>query len=280
MLIRIVLFAIAALAISSCTTPISIAEVAHSSKLVSAISGEGAFPIQILQPKAGHFAKLRVYIEGDGRAWITASQPSSDPTPLSPMLINMAATDSRPAAYLARPCQFVNSINCNAMVWTDERFSREVIDSMSSALDTLKQRFAVEQFELVGYSGGAAVALILAGERNDVFQVQTIAGNLDPVAWVQAKGLSPLTGSLDPLNYRARLRSIAQRHFVGSADEVITPSLVRGYASKVQAECIEIVEVPATHQEGYGLIWTSTSNKAISGGQCSSVSSLVEPRHL
>lgn len=266
MLNRIFFFALVVLAISGCTTPVLIAEVAGTSTLTPAIVGNGIFQIQSLQPKEGHFAKLRVYIEGDGRAWITSSQPSADPTPLSAMLINMATADPTPAAYLARPCQFVDNLNCRPTVWTDQRFSRAAINSMSSALDALKQRFAVEQFELVGYSGGAAVALILAGERDDVFQLQTIAGNVDPVAWVQAKQLSPLSGSLDPLAYRAKLRLIPQRHFVGSDDEVIAPTLVRGYARKVQAQCLEIVEVRASHHDGYASAWAAFSQQPISCG--------------
>lgn len=267
MLNRIFSFALVALVISGCTTPVSIAEVAQAGKLTPVIVGEGPFRIQSLQPKTGHFAKLRIYIEGDGRAWVTSSRPSADPTPLSAMLIKLATADPAPAAYLARPCQFVENLSCRPAVWTDQRFSREAIDSMNSALDALKQRFAVEQFELVGYSGGAAVALILAGERDDVFQVQTIAGNIDPVAWVQAKQLSPLSGSLDPFAYYAKLRAIPQRHFVGSADEVIAPSLVRKYARKLQALCLQIVEVQADHYDGYASTWAAFSQQPVS---CSS----------
>lgn len=256
--------AITALAVSGCATPVSIAELASTSKLTPLIVGNGLFKIQSLQPKGERIVRLRVYIEGDGRAWITSSQPSVDPTPLGSMLINLAIADPRPAAYLARPCQFVLGASCQPQVWTDRRFSREVIDSMSAALDALKRRFAVEQFELVGYSGGAAVALILAGERDDVFQVQSIAGNLDPVAWVRDKRLSPLSGSLDPLAYRAKLRTIPQRHFVASADQVIAPSLARGYASKLQAQCLQIVEVQGTHSAGFSDEWIASSHRPIS----------------
>jgi pimeloyl-ACP methyl ester carboxylesterase len=266
MLSRILLTPLTVLAVSGCAAPVSIAEITHASKLTPVTVGDGTFQIQSLQPKEGYFARLRVYIEGDGRAWVTASQPSANPTPLSAMVINMTTGDPTPAAYLARPCQFVVSTSCRPAVWTDRRFSRAAIDSMSSALDALKQRFAVEQFELVGYSGGAAVALILAGERDDVVQLQTLAGNLDPVAWVQAKGLSPLSGSLDPLAYRAKLRSIPQRHFVGSADEVIAPALVHGYSRKVQAQCLQIVEVRATHSDGYASAWEAFSQQPISCG--------------
>lgn len=264
---RIVFFGLVALVISGCTTPVSITKVAQASNLTPVLIGDGPFRIQSLQPKAGHFTKLRVYIEGDGRAWVTSSQPSADPTPLSAMLIKLATADPAPAAYLARPCQFIDSLNCRPAVWTDQRFSREAIDSMNSALDALKLRFAVEQFELVGYSGGAAVALILAGERDDVFQVQTIAGNIDPVAWAQAKQLSPLSGSLDPLAYHAKLRVIPQRHFVGSADEVIAASLVRKYAYKLQALCLQIVEVQADHYDGFASAWAALNQQPVSCGR-------------
>jgi hypothetical protein len=261
---RMCFAAITVLIFSGCAAPVPITELASTSTLIPVIIGDGPFKIQSLQPNGGSFAKLRVYIEGDGRAWITSSQPSTDPTPLSAMFINLAIADPGPAAYLARPCQFVLGANCQPPIWTERRFSREVIDAMSAALDALKRRFAVEQFELVGYSGGAAVALILAGERDDVFQVQSIAGNLDPVAWVRDKGLSPLSGSLDPLAYRAKLRTIPQRHFVASADQVIAPSLARGYASKLQAQCLQIVEVQGTHAAGFSDDWIASSHRPIS----------------
>ena len=51
---------------------------------------------------------LRVYIEGDGFAWVNRTTPSDDPTPRNPLGLKLAAADPSPnVLYLARPCQYV-----------------------------------------------------------------------------------------------------------------------------------------------------------------------------
>src|SRR5262245_4836743 len=53
-------------------------------------------------------APLRIYIEGDGRAWLTRQQRSDDPTPRNAIGLRLASADMSPnVAYLARPCQYV-----------------------------------------------------------------------------------------------------------------------------------------------------------------------------
>ena len=84
---------------------------------------------------------LAVYIEGDGLAWLNPSQPSADPTPVSPLLLQLAlAQREGKAAYLARPCQYAEpgAAPCAQRYWTDGRFAPEVIDAMDRALDQLK----------------------------------------------------------------------------------------------------------------------------------------------
>ena len=131
---------------------------------------------------------------------------------------------------------------------------------MNAALDRLKSRFAVEQFELVGYSGGAAIALILAGSRNDVTQVQTIAGNLDPVKWAELMQLAPFSKPVTPLAFRDKLRALPQRHFIGLNDKVVPPQMLRVYTTQLQGNCLEVVESLATHDQGYDESWGARSN--------------------
>ncbi|MCP1645636.1 hypothetical protein J2T41_005282 [Pseudomonas citronellolis] len=216
------------------------------------------FPLAMLAPQGtAKTTCLRVYLEGDGHAWATATQPSLDPSPHNLLVARLAVDDPTPNAYLARPCQFVTVPACEPSLWTDRRFSQEVVTSLSQALDQLKQRYGNREFELVGYSGGAALALLLAAQRDDVAQVQTLAGNLSPRLWAELKGLSPLGGSLDPLDYRDYLAAIPQRHLVGDADDVVPASLATTYRIQLPPyACSKVAISPATdHQQGWETTW-------------------------
>lgn len=107
------------------------------------------------------------------------------------MAPGLAVNDPHPSVYLARPCQYVQGTNCKRGLWTTERFSKEVPQAESEVLDMLKSQYGVKESEMVGYSGGGAVALLLAATRSDVSQVQTIAGNIDPAAWMETKHITP-----------------------------------------------------------------------------------------
>ncbi|MFJ4144725.1 alpha/beta hydrolase [Pseudomonas sp. NPDC089734] len=206
------------------------------------------FSLQIVTPgslpKGG---RLSLFIEGDGQAWATGSQPSLDPTPGQRDMARLALDVDHVGIYMARPCQFVKSPGCSSEVWTDARFSRVAIEAFNDAIDTLKARYEASSIELIGYSGGAAIALLIAEERDDISRIQTIAGNVDPHAWADLHRLSPLHGSLDPLEESLRLKHIEQRHFVGSSDTVVPPSLLTGFLARTRPDCSEVVSLPASH---------------------------------
>jgi len=184
--------------------------------------------------------RLRVYLEGDGHAWATRSQPSLDPSPRQLLVASLAFADPQSSVYLARPCQYRQTPACYAALWTHQRYSHEVLDSLDQALSRLKARYGNEDFELIGYSGGATLALLLATRRDDVAQVQTLAGNLSLRRWVALQQLSPLTGSLEPLDQRERLARVPQRHLIGAADTLITPDLLAHYRQSLEpATCLE-----------------------------------------
>ena len=178
---------------------------------------------------------LTIYIEGDGLAWINASTPSFNPTPNNPLALKLALRDTSPAAYLARPCQYIElsqSSNCSQKYWTHSRFSPEVIDATNQAIDQIKLRFNADKLILVGYSGGGAVAALAAARRQDVIRLVTIAGNLDHRIWVKEHHLSPLSNSLNPADEWEKLQNIPQTHFVGGKDLNVGESVARGYAAK------------------------------------------------
>lgn len=175
---------------------------------------------------------LTIYIEGDGLAWISASKPSSDPTPIRPMALQLAlAHPAGNAAYLARPCQYstASRTDCAQRYWTNARFAPEVIAAMNAGVDHLKKVHRAREVSLVGYSGGGAVAALLAAQRDDVAKLVTVAGNLDHDAWTRYHRLSPLTGSLNASNRAVQIAHIPQTHFVGARDQVIPQSLARAW---------------------------------------------------
>ena len=181
---------------------------------------------------------LTVYIEGDGFAWRTPYSPSIDPTPIDPVALKLAI--QHPAgnvAYLARPCQYNkrSQDNCKKKYWTDSRFANEVVLSESHALDQLKSRFNAQKINLIGYSGGGAIALLLAARRSDISSVVTVAGNLDHKAWAQLHNISPLINSQNPSDYINKLKGVKQWHFAGAKDAIMPAELIKSFADKFRS---------------------------------------------
>lgn len=208
-------------------------------------------------------AVLTVYIEGDGFAWLTKRKISTDPTPIRQTVLTMALkhTDGN-VVYLARPCQYtggLNARNCNKHVWTDGRFSEEVIAANNTALNQLKEMFSAKQLKLVGYSGGAAVAALLAARRDDVVKLVTVAGNLDHQAWTEYHKISPLTKSLNPQYYVQQLAGLEQVHFVGANDKVIPPFLVRDFVGGLSAKTkVKVMTIPDQGHCCWDTVWTES----------------------
>lgn len=220
---------------------------AQANGATTAVLNTLEFPIQTVTPtqlKSG--SRLTIYIEGDGHAWSTSSQPSLDPSPRT-FAVAKLATSRYPGIYMARPCQFIMSPACNSSVWTDARFSSAVVQAMNSAVEQLVRRYSATSVELIGYSGGAAIALLIAERRKDVSQIQSIAGNLDTNAWIRYHHLSPLAGSLDPIADISRLANTPQRHFSAADDRNITPELTNGYTQATKLRCVQVVSVPGDH---------------------------------
>ncbi|MCK4507345.1 MAG: hypothetical protein KAU27_02315, partial [Desulfuromonadales bacterium] len=146
-------------------------------------------PLELLQENLSDDKILTVYLEGDGYAWRSRSRPSTDPTPIDPVGLRLALRHpDEQVVYLARPCQFISqeeAQSCETRYWTDHRFSPEVIDSSSRAISELMNMTASKSLRLIGYSGGGAVAALVAAKRDDVVQLITVAGNLDHARWTE-----------------------------------------------------------------------------------------------
>lgn len=201
-------------------------------------------------------APVRAYIEGDGHAWQTRSRPSHDPTPRNPVALRLALADTGAnVVYLGRPCQYAaraQDAACHPRLWTSHRYGPDVVRATGAALDTLLAGMAPPWVELVGYSGGGAVALLVAVERPRHYRVTTVAGVLDHAAWTAHHGDTPLDGSLNPADFADRLAAVPQRHFVGLRDTVVPPAVARTYAGRLgAAPCLSVIPVAASHDSGW-----------------------------
>lgn len=185
-------------------------------------------------------SQLVIYLEADGLAWIGYNRISSDPTPINPIALQLALQHpDKNAVYLARPCQYVmnnttghSTKNCTSSTWTSGRYSEAATSATNAAIEQLKQQAQAQTLVLVGYSGGATLALLVAARRSDVRQIITVAGNLDHHAWTHFHSISPLTESLNPVDYRAALQVIPQIHFVGEDDKNTPAELADAFLGK------------------------------------------------
>ncbi len=197
---------------------------------------------------------LTVYIEGDGYAWASANRVSDDPTPKDPVALRLAAQDPSPSvAYVARPCQYVTDTRrrgCSPAYWANGRFAPEVIEAEAAAIRTLMARAGATRLRVVGYSGGAAVALLLPRYGVHPDSIITVAGVLDPTAWVRLHELSPLVGSLDPVDTAAAVANTRQVHFVGGNDQVVPAAIAQSHGRRIATDAaMSIITVPGyTHE--------------------------------
>lgn len=176
---------------------------------------------------------LTVFIEGDGAPWPRPASPPADPTPDNPLALHLAvshalhvAQPGEAVAYLARPCQYLTPqdlAHCPPQWWTTGRFGEAPLALLNAGLDQLRQRVPGASVRLVGYSGGGAVAALLAAKRADVECLVTVAAPLDTDAWTRIKNVSPLSESRNPADAATALRGRRMTHFSGTADNVVLP---------------------------------------------------------
>ena len=208
-----------------------------------------------------HVRDVHVYIEGDGYAWATTTDPSDDPTPLNPLALRLAAADDAPnVLYLARPCQFRPAgtrDSCETSFWTQRRFAETVVASLDEAIDRALPPSPRRRLTLIGYSGGGGLAVLLAARRTDVAAVVSVAGNIAHGVWTSYHKVSPLRGSLDPIDSAALLAAVPQLHLVGASDRIVPRLIADAFARRSPPDgCIRVVSIAdATHDRGWLESW-------------------------
>ena len=182
--------------------------------------------------------QMVVYIEGDGMAWISRDQLSSNPTPVQPIALKLASIDTNAnVLYVARPCQYLwpQKMNrCSSKYWSNKRGSEEVISSINQAISIVKQKQNISSIRLIGYSGGGGIAALIADRRADVSEFVSVSGNLNYKLFTQTHNLSPMNGSIDPITVANQIDSIPQIHYVGADDKIIPRQIALSFSDKVK----------------------------------------------
>lgn len=215
-------------------------------------------------------ASLAVFIEGDGVSYVTHTQVSPDPTPDHPTALEMAVR--HPGAnvlYLARPCQYAGGYRgrgCDSAYWTSGRFAPEVVAALDDSISQFTASRGIRSVTLYGYSGGGALAALLAARRKDVAGLVTIAGVLDHRVWTGHFGDSPLRNSLNPADSAEILRGIPQRHFVGQRDETVPLLVAQAYLRRARLGDATVTIVPrADHTCCWPDLWPDLARQPLAG---------------
>ena len=220
----------------------------------------GDFTLMTYQRFNKSSGSISIYIEGDGRAWETKHKLSEDPTPSNPVALRLVAVDPADnVAYIARPGQYSLSgfPECDPKYWLGSRFAQEVVEAFNKTIDILKEKSGAKDVELVGYSGGGAIAVLVAARRSDVIALRTVAGNLNTKALSEYHHVSQLDGSMNPMDVAQKVTYILQRHFVGSRDKIIPPMIAESFVKMEGDKDYERITVvdDTTHNDGWEKRW-------------------------
>ncbi len=203
-----------------------------------------------------------IYIEGEGSEFTSPLEWKDNPTPKNPVALHLASKDrAENVIYLARPCQYNETISktaCDQRSWKEDRFSPEVIESFNIALDDIINRYDIKAVNLIGYSGGAAIATLLAAKRKDVLSIRTVSGILDHKMQRSILEMEELENSLNPVDVAPQLKRTPQYHFIGGQDRFVPPAVLHSYLQAMpQSNCVQTMLVQeARYEEGWVNKWS------------------------
>jgi hypothetical protein len=172
------------------------------------------------------------------------------------MLRLMTAAD-HPAVYIGRPCYFGTSTRspCKPEYWTFSRYGTDVVESMCAATNEVASRHSARKVVLVAYSGGAAVAVGMKACVQQLSGLVTIAGNLDPTAWTEYHGYSPLVDLPDDAVHDVSTYAVTESHWQCENDENVPPATTDRYFLDNPAAERHLVDA-CTHSSGWVAHWS------------------------
>ena len=221
----------------------------------------GGMDFQLWERMHQRYAPANLYIEGDGQSTYLNRNISEDPTPDNPLALHLASRDNADnLVYVSRPCMFRESPDtkkCSDKFWSTRRFSPEVIAAYNEALDEIKARYDITEFNLIGYDGGANIAAALASTRKDVASLRTVAGDLNPDMVLAKTGQQIDPDSVKANKIAPTLAGTPQHHFVGIGDEVAPASVYHSFRQAMgESSCVHYTVVQdADHERGWVEKW-------------------------
>lgn len=227
----------------------------------SIISGANFDHAVITAHTAQNSQPLHIYIHGDGRPFLTPTTVAANPSGHRPYVLKLMRQDPQPNVMLGRPCYFQQPLphECTPWLWTQARYSAEVIQSMVRATNSLaNQRDVV----LIGFSGGGTIAMLMAPAIQNLVGIITIAANLDIDEWADTLGYTPMTDSLNPMDHLWVTNHIPQLHFFGDQDKVVPRSMAEHIAGPISPANIRIMQ-GYTHSCCWHDNWPDLLNAAI-----------------
>lgn len=249
---------------SACSSPaVSFDQTAASYNLMRTVVTGTKFQHVVFWQRSEASRTLRVYLGGDGMPMSTG-QPAQDPTPRNPLMLRLLALDPGPAIYVGRPCYhgLANTLECTHKIWTSGRYSKAVVESLASAIREVVTSGGYERIDLFGYSGGGALAMLLAERLPEIRLVVTLAANLDVEAWARHHEISGMTASLNPAKRSPLREEILQRHYAGGRDKVVP---VRFTVQGVQRPNAELIVVDDfTHVCCWEKLWPKILAEVVS----------------
>jgi len=112
---------------------------------------------------------------------------------------------------------------------------------------------AGQKIVLIGFSGGGALAMLLAQRIPTVVAVVTLAANLDIDAWADLHGYTRLRASLNPVEAPPLPEKVVQLHYAGARDTRVPPELSRDALDRIGGKLILLPET--SHVRGWERHW-------------------------
>ncbi|MDH5722060.1 MAG: hypothetical protein OEY94_01900 [Alphaproteobacteria bacterium] len=214
----------------------------------------GALPLRVYERMHERRKPANIYISGEGGALGV----SFNKAPENPVALHLATKDKADnLAYIARPCHYIGAENCAQKYWGGAEYSEDVINAYSLVLDDMAKRYDIKGFNLIGYSGGATIAALLADKRSDILSIRSVAGILDTDTYSAIHEKTAFEGPVNPSLIAVQIKDIPQFHFIGGKDEEVPPAVLHGYLQATPpSNCIHNLMVQeATHDKGWVDKW-------------------------